>query len=119
MNFGGYPAVILEDEIKEKRMIIDEIYHSYLEKDISYFLRIEKIEAFSELIRIISSQIGKIINFSEICSSLNISIQTLKNYLWYAEKTFILKKITPLTIFLLLSIFLFTIQKVYYGFNEM
>ncbi len=95
MNFGGYPRVILEKEIKEKRIVIDDIYRSYLEKDISYLLRVEKIDAFSELIKILAFQIGKIINFSEICSILNISIQTLRNYLWYAEKTFIIKRLTP------------------------
>jgi len=95
LNFGGYPAVILVDEKKEKTIVIDEIYQSYLEKDISFFLKVEKIDAFSELIKILSSQIGKIVNFSNICSSLNISVQTLKNYLYYAEKTFIIRRLTP------------------------
>lgn len=95
LNFGGYPRQILETQLKEKRKIIDEIYHSYLEKDILYLLRVEKIEAFSSLIKILASQTGKIVNYSELSSTVGISLKTIKNYLWYAQKTFILRKITP------------------------
>lgn len=95
LNFGGYPRQILETQLKEKTKIIDEIYHSYLEKDILYLLRVEKIEAFSSLIKILASQIGKIVNYSELSSFVGVSLKTIKNYLWYAQKTFILRKITP------------------------
>lgn len=95
LNFGGYPRVVLEHTLEEKKMIIDDIYRSVIEKDITYLLKIEKVDAFSSLIRILSSQIGKLVNYSELSSTLGISLKTLKNYLWYAEKTFIIQKITP------------------------
>lgn len=95
LNFGGYPRVVLEQKQKEKIRIIDEIFHSYLEKDISYLLHIEKIEAFRSLIKILASQIGQLVNYSELSSTTGIALQTLKSYLWYAEKTFVLQKLTP------------------------
>jgi predicted AAA+ superfamily ATPase len=95
LNFGGYPRVILEEKLEEKIKIIDEIFRGYLEKDISYLLKVERIDAFSSLIKILASQIGKLINYSEISSTLGISIQSVKNYLWYAEKTFIIQRLTP------------------------
>lgn len=95
LNYGGYPRVITAESEKEKRAIIDEIFHSYLEKDISYLLNIKKIEAFSDIVRIIASQLGRLVNYSKISSEVNISVVSLKNYLWYAEKTFVLQKLTP------------------------
>jgi hypothetical protein len=95
LNFGGYPRVILEKEQREKIFIINDIFHSYLEKDISYLLKVERIDAFSDLIKIISGRLGSLTNYSNIASEINISVQTLKNYLFYAEKTFILQKLTP------------------------
>ena len=95
LNFGGYPALVLETELKEKRMIMDEIYRSVIEKDLTYLLRIEKTDAFTSLIKILSGQTGGLVNYSEISSTIGISIRTVKNYLWYAEKTFIIEKITP------------------------
>jgi predicted AAA+ superfamily ATPase len=95
LNFGGYPRVVLEEKLSEKIKIIDEIYHSYLEKDISNLLKVERVDAFTSLIKILASQIGRLLNYSELSSTLCISMQTLKNYLWYAEKTFIIQRITP------------------------
>ena len=95
MNFGGYPRVVLASEQTEKIQIIDEIYRSILEKDIAYLLKVDKTEAFSALIKTLSSQIGNLINYSELSSTLNISYQTVKKYLWYSQKTFLLDIISP------------------------
>ncbi|NCO82825.1 MAG: ATPase [Nitrospirae bacterium CG_4_10_14_3_um_filter_44_29] len=95
LNFGGYPRVALEEEIKEKRKVIDEIFRSYIDRDIASFLRVEKLEGYSQLIRILSAQTGNMVNYNELSNTLGISMPTIKNYLWYAEKTFIIQKITP------------------------
>jgi len=95
LNFGGYPRVIIEEKLREKREIIDEIFRSYLEKDISYLLKVEKLDAFSSLIKILASQIGKLVNYSEIATLLGVSVQTVKNYMWYIEKTFVIKRLSP------------------------
>lgn len=94
-NFGGYPRVILEDQQERKNREIDEIFKSYIEKDITYLLNIARPDAFSMLIKILASQSGKIINYSNVAKLAGISHATLKNYLWYAEKTFIIKTTTP------------------------
>ena len=95
LNFGSYPRIILEEKLSDKIKIINEIYRSYLEKDIAYLIKSERIDVFSFLIKILSGQIGRLINYSELSSTLGISLPTLKNYFWYAEKTFIINKLTP------------------------
>ncbi len=95
MNFGGYPQLVLEQELSEKVHIIDEIYRSVLEKDIAYLLKVDKAEAFSGLINVLASQVGNLINYSELSSTLNISYQTVKKYLWYAQKIFLLDVVSP------------------------
>lgn len=95
LNFGGYPRVILEDELIQKRRVMDEIYRSYIERDISVFLKVEKIESFSMLIKTLASQIGGLVNLNELTTTVAISLPTAKNYLWYAEKTFVLQKVSP------------------------
>jgi len=95
LNYGGYPKVILGETKEEKIKIIDEIYRSYVEKDISYLLRVQKTDDFTRLLRLAAGQAGNLTNISELSATLGISIPTVKNYLWYLEKTFILEKITP------------------------
>lgn len=95
LNFGGYPRIVIEDKLVEKQRLINEIYQSYIERDISYLLRIHKTESFSHLVKIISAQIGNLVNYSELASTLGLSLKTIKEYLWYLEKTFIIRRVTP------------------------
>ena len=95
MNFGGYPRVVLEPKISEKLLIIDEIYRSVLEKDIAYLLKVDKADVFGNLIKVLAGQIGNMISYSELSSTLNISYQTVKKYLWYCQKTFLLELVSP------------------------
>jgi len=95
LNFGGYPRVVLEEKLSEKVRIIDEIYRSYLDKDVSYLIKSERVDVYSSLIKLLAGQIGRLINYSELSSTLGIALQTLKNYLWYAEKTFIIHRLSP------------------------
>jgi len=95
LDCGGYPKVVLDDQLPEKKKTIEEIYRAYLERDISYLLGVQKTEVFTNLVKIIASQIGELVNFTELSSTLRISAKTIKNYLWYLEKTFILKRVNP------------------------
>lgn len=95
LNFGGYPKIILAKKNSEKLIMINEIYRSYIDKDISNLLEIKNLEAFNSLIKLLASQIGGLINYSKIADALDVSTQTIKNYIWYAQKTFIIQKITP------------------------
>jgi hypothetical protein len=95
LSFGGYPRVVLENKIIEKRKYINEIYSSYIEKDISFLLNVQRVDAYEMLIKVLAGQIGRLVNHSEISNTIGISAVTLKNYLWYSEKTFITRRITP------------------------
>ncbi|MBU4314211.1 MAG: DUF4143 domain-containing protein [Actinobacteria bacterium] len=57
---------------------MDEIYQSYIEKDISFLLNIQKTEKVSNLVKLLASQIGRLINYSEISNTLNLSTETVK-----------------------------------------
>lgn len=95
MNFGGYPRLVIESRQEEKIRLIDEIYRSVIEKDISYLLNIEKSAAFGALIRYLAAQTGNCINFSELSATANIAYQTVKRYLWYAQHIFLIDLLTP------------------------
>ena len=95
LNFGGYPRIVLEEKLAEKRALINEIYQSYIERDISYLLKVKKTDSFTNLVKIMASQIGKLVNLSELSSTLGISFKTIKEYLWFLEKTFILQRVSP------------------------
>jgi len=95
MQFGGYPRIVMATEQREKLRLIDEIYRSILEKDIAYLLKLDKPDVFSALIKMIAGQVGQLLNYSELSSTLNVSFSTVKKYLWYAQKIFLIELIAP------------------------
>lgn len=95
MNFGGYPKVVLSTTLDEKQAAIREIYQSYIEKDIKDLLKLEKTEAFIKLVKVLASQIGGLVNVSELSSTVGLAVQTVQHYLWYLEKTFIVRRVSP------------------------
>jgi len=92
LNFGGYPRVVLENEIREKRQVIDEIYQSFVSRDIAALLKVVKLDAFTKLLNLLSDQSGSIVNHSELANTIGLSLPTVTNYLWYAEKTFVIPR---------------------------
>lgn len=95
MVFGGYPRVVLADTVEKKKIVMDEIYTSYIERDIRDLLSVEKPEALTNLLKILASQIGSLVNIAELSSTVGISAPTIQHYLWYLEQTFIINKVTP------------------------
>jgi predicted AAA+ superfamily ATPase len=95
LSFGGYPRVVLEPEKQEKTKVIDEIFRSVVERDVAYLLKVEKTEAFRNLVKVLAGQVGNMVNYKELSSTLGISFATVKKYSWYAQKIFLLNMITP------------------------
>lgn len=95
LSFGGYPKIVLQEKLEEKLKTIDELYQSYLVRDISYIYHIEKTEAFTHLLKLVASLTGQTINHNWLSRELGLNLATAKKFLWYLEKTFILGKITP------------------------
>jgi hypothetical protein len=93
--FGGYPAVALAKENKLKLNLLKEIFTSYLEKDVKSFLKIENESAFRNLVKLLASQVGSLVNKEELSNTLGIHKNTLDTYLFYLEQTFILDFLRP------------------------
>ncbi len=95
LRFGGYPKVITEQGVTSKREVMDEIFTSYITKDISYLLGVRVPDKFVKMIKLLAVQAGGIINYSQLCNDTGLTLDTVKNYLWYAEQTFIIDLIKP------------------------
>jgi predicted AAA+ superfamily ATPase len=95
LKFGGYPKVVLSKTSQEKNIAIEDIYKSFIEKDIQALLKVEKSDVFLDLLRVLASQNSRIVNYTELSNTLKLSLPTLKKYLWYLQKTYILEKSSP------------------------
>ncbi|MEN0004226.1 MAG: ATP-binding protein [Bacteroidota bacterium] len=95
LTFGGYPRVLTQDRIVDKNATLQEIYQGYIERDLRDLLQLEKVNAFVVLLQLIANRTGQLINYQDLSKMTGLSTPTIKNYLWYAEKTFIIAAVTP------------------------
>lgn len=95
LMYGGYPKVVSSDDIQTKTDVINEVFTSYISKDISYLMGVRSVDKFIKMIKLLAVQSGGIVNYANLASDTGISVDTLKNYLWYAEQTFIISIVKP------------------------
>jgi len=92
--FGGYPDVVLENDISEKKKIISEIAESYVKKD-AVEARLKHPEAYLLLMKILSSQIGNLLNVSHIGSGFEIKRISVEEYVRIMRKSFHVTLVRP------------------------
>jgi predicted AAA+ superfamily ATPase len=92
--FGGYPTVTTSaTDLKKERL--SGLIETYIEKDIIRHLQIGNFLEFKNVTKILSSQIGNLINYSSLSSDLQLSKSAVKKFLAVLENTFIIKLISP------------------------
>ena len=91
--FGGYPELIQYESWEDKKEYLFEIINSYLLKDILVFEGIKHADKIYDLLRLVSYQIGKEVSIQELANQLQLSKNTVSNYLDLLSKVFILFKV--------------------------
>lgn len=95
LQFGGYPRVLTSSDVAEKRSVLSEIFQSYIERDIQLLLRIEKSRELVTLLQLLANRIGRLISYQDLANHTNLSVATVKNYIRYCQKTFVIEEVLP------------------------
>lgn len=92
--FGGYPAVVLEKEIDEKKYRLNELRNSYMKKDILE-ANIQYDLKFFQLVALLSDSVGSLVNNNELANTLGINNKTVESYLHLLQKSYHIALIPP------------------------
>ncbi len=93
--YGGYPRVALIDNITQKETYLKQVINTYLKKDIRDIGDIRNVQKFNDLLLILSDQSGSLVNIDELANTIGIARETVYDYLFIMENTYIIKKIPP------------------------
>ena len=93
--FGGYPRIVMENSFEKKEKLLGEIVSSYIYRDIRSLFNIGDITKFNNLVKILASQIGSLINVSELARTVGISRMTVLNYISILENSFLISTLPP------------------------
>jgi len=93
--FGGYPAIVKEEDEMIKKELLKNLTRTYLERDVFFFFNIMHLEKFKQLMNYLSFNNGSLIEISSIMSDLHIDFKTIENYLSILSNTSIVSLISP------------------------
>jgi predicted AAA+ superfamily ATPase len=93
--FGGYPKIVLTDGEEVKKAYLQQLYETYIQKDIKDIGKIADVEKFNNVLKILAEQAGNLINISELSSVIGINMPTLNEWLFLLENTFVIKLVRP------------------------
>jgi predicted AAA+ superfamily ATPase len=93
--YGGYPKIVLTDDIELKEKYLKQLIDTYIKKDIRDLASVKDVYKFNKLLEVLSSQSGNILNVYEISNLSQLSKQTVEKYLFILENTYIIRRLKP------------------------
>ncbi|MEM4680612.1 MAG: ATP-binding protein [Nanopusillaceae archaeon] len=93
--FGGYPEIVKSNNEEEKKLLIKNIFNTYLEKDIIIYLHIADTLKFRRCVSLLSNLIGEIIRFESLSTQLKSYYKEITRFIDILEQTYIVKTVKP------------------------
>jgi predicted AAA+ superfamily ATPase len=93
--FGGFPAVVKEQSQELKRELLRNLVTTYIERDVFYFLGVRNLDRFRGLMKLLSFQIGGLLNHAGVCHELGMDFKTLLSYLSILRQTYVIDLLPP------------------------
>ena len=88
--YGGYPEIAVNNNLEEKKRILNEIVGSYLLKDVLELEKVKGSKILLDLLRLLAFQVGSEVSLSELGKQLALDYKTIARYLDLFEKSFVI-----------------------------
>jgi predicted AAA+ superfamily ATPase len=93
LQFGGFPSVILCKSRERKIQELNEIYSSYINKDVKSLSDFKNLTDFRKLVQLLAVRVGNRLNVNELSAVSGLSRQTVENYAEFLEQTYLIRTI--------------------------
>ncbi len=95
--YGGFPQVVIEEDVNRKRQWIEDIFKSYFEIDVRTLADFKLINIFRDLIFLLLKRTGSKIEIDKLSSELAVSRPTIYSYISFLQGTYFIYLIPPFT----------------------
>ncbi|MDP2423932.1 MAG: ATP-binding protein [Bacteroidales bacterium] len=93
--YGGLPRAALNKGPEQKLAILDDIYKTYLLRDVRSYIRNEHFIGFNKLLRMLALQIGNLVNINELSRESGLPYRACADYIELLQQMYIIKLIEP------------------------
>lgn len=89
MLAGGYPEAISRRDLERRHAWFGSYITTILQRDVRDMASVERLSEFPQLLRLLGTRCGTLLNFAELSRSLSMPQSTLKRYMALLEATFL------------------------------
>ena len=96
ISYGGFPKVVITNNIAEKKELLFDILDSYINIDIKTLADFRGLDNVSKLLKMLSQRVGTKLDYAKISRLTGISREAAMNYIDFFEKTYIIFRVPVL-----------------------
>ncbi|TAE56991.1 MAG: ATP-binding protein [Bacteroidetes bacterium] len=94
LTYGGYPAVVMEDDPTGKQFLLEELKNAYVRRDILES-GVDKEPKFYLLLQLLADQTGGQINKQELANTAGLDSKTVDHYIYILQKCYHIQIVRP------------------------
>ena len=93
--YGGMPRVCLTNKPKEKIQILDDIFKTYLLRDVKSYVKNNDSVGFNKLLANLAIQTGNLVNINKLSRATGLTYNKCEEYIYLLEQMYIIKMVFP------------------------
>ena len=97
IQFGGFPEVVLQKKVSDKKALLKDIVNSYIELDVKLLSDYSVGEDLYKLSKLLAAHAGNKVDYTKLGSMSGINRQKLSGYVKLLEHTYFIYLVKPYT----------------------
>lgn len=90
-RFGGFPEVVITEDVETKKQILKNIFASFFEKDLKIMSDYKDIRELRDLILLLVPRVGSMMDVTKLANELGVDRPKIYSYLEFLQGTFFIK----------------------------
>lgn len=95
LEYGGLPGVVLGKDNENKKFRLDDALGSYFQLDVANLASFRDNKNLKSLLFLLAPRAGNKLDITKLSQVLEVSRQTMYNYLEFLEKTYLIHLVPP------------------------
>jgi len=95
LTYGSYPRIVLENNVQKKKILLKNLFTTYIEKDIVAMYGINYREKVVRLLKTLASIYGGMVNYQTLSENSGIKYKEIRNILPLLEDSFVIFIVKP------------------------
>ncbi|KKR22187.1 MAG: ATPase [Candidatus Moranbacteria bacterium GW2011_GWA2_39_41] len=91
LQFGGFPEVVMTEDMDTKKQVLKNIFASFFEKDLKIMSDYKDIRELRDLILLLVPRVGSMMDVTKLASELGVDRPKIYSYLEFLQGTFFIK----------------------------